>query len=264
MSKLNAVKNAVKKGLKAWNSKKDEPEVDKKPQRYHFVEGVLYALLARKQAENCDEKLNVLQIGANDGFTVDPLYTFCCQTEEKNVRMAAVEPISDVRKELNEYYRKHPSFQSYELLIGTYETGVLYAIKREFWGQYRGVIGSGISSLDYAHVLHKVKTQLPKSVINSNNIDEIIVGTTIPCVTLTELVEKWGNTPDFIQIDAEGLDDDIIYSLDLSRFRPKAWAFETSLLSEERKAALFGHLVEEGYLIARATKDDHCALLVEC
>ncbi len=241
--------------------KRDSRNSTKGPQRYHFIEGVLYTLLAQKTAREPFEKFNVLQIGANDGYTVDPVFNFCGILEKNKVRLAAVEPLPEVFDLLIKTYANHSDFHPYNILIGSGNTQTIYKIKSKYWPQYRGIIGSGVSSMNYDHVLRKAQKQLPKSLTKNKNIENFIENQEIACISLTRLIKEWGHTPDFLQIDVEGYDDDVIYSLDMSQFKPKAIGFEVCLLSQDRKNRLFEYLSEHNYIIATASEDDACAIL---
>jgi FkbM family methyltransferase len=54
-------------------------------------------------------------------------------------------------------------------------------------------------------------------------------------------------SPDFVSIDVEGLDLDILKTLDFRRFRPKVFCVETSLLDGELNRAIVSLMSEQGY-----------------
>ena|ERR1700733_14551923 len=81
----------------------------------------------------------------------------------------------------------------------------------------------------------------------------------IPLVTINSVIEKhFDPHPNFISIDVEGMDLDILRSLDFTRFRPEVICAETitfSTRNEERKLddiAIF--LKDEGYFVFGDTR----------
>lgn len=254
----NMIKNFWRR--KFFPSSRSSP-MDNGPKCFHFVEGVLCSVLAQKAN---DGFLEVIQVGANDGYTVDPIYNFACRLEPQRVRLTGVEPIPEVFESLKRTYKSHPNFTAYNYAVGINGNEKIYRIKPEYWPYYRGIMGSGVSSMDYEHVWNKAKNQLPNKLIKGKGVNELIDEIAIPSISLEAFLEREELTPDFIQIDAEGYDDAIIYSLNMNKTKPKAIAFESSLLNTEKRGALFTHLIQHGYLVARASTDDHCALLRSC
>lgn len=82
-------------------------------------------------------------------------------------------------------------------------------------------------------------------------IDKIIK---IPLVNINELISlNFPASPDFISIDVEGLDYDIVRSIDLERFRPAILCVETAVFSEDRSGGklteVSNYLLGKGYMV---------------
>jgi FkbM family methyltransferase len=76
---------------------------------------------------------------------------------------------------------------------------------------------------------------------------------TVPASTLNALLSKHlpaGTEIDFMSIDTEGTEIDVLRGLDLSKFRPRVLVIEAN--TEEAKTSLYKHMVElNGYVEAR-------------
>jgi hypothetical protein len=73
----------------------------------------------------------------------------------------------------------------------------------------------------------------------------------MPLVNINRLItENLGKAPDVLSTDIEGLDYDIIRSLDLSRFRPGAFCAETLAMSASGvHSDITTYLVAQGYVV---------------
>lgn len=73
----------------------------------------------------------------------------------------------------------------------------------------------------------------------------------VPVVSINTVIAKHfgGAAPDFVSVDVEGLDAEIIRSLDLERYRPAVICVETLTFSETREEQKIPEIAE--YLLAR-------------
>ena len=84
---------------------------------------------------------------------------------------------------------------------------------------------------------------------------QILEQRTIPVLTLTNLIEGYlgGRSPDFLSLDAEGFDDQILRSLDYSKHQPLVICVETLTYSESgngiKDQDLINFLSANGYLV---------------
>ena len=75
--------------------------------------------------------------------------------------------------------------------------------------------------------------------------------TKMPLININRLIaDQLGKAPDVLSTDIEGMDYDIIRSLDLSRFRPGAICAETVTMSESgRNSRITRYLLARGYVV---------------
>ncbi len=77
----------------------------------------------------------------------------------------------------------------------------------------------------------------------------------VPVVAVNEIVEKhFDSAPNFISLDIEGLDFDILQAFDFNRWRPQVFCIETVVFSERRAGALKGadvieFMLRQGYFV---------------
>jgi len=76
----------------------------------------------------------------------------------------------------------------------------------------------------------------------------------LPLITINSVMEKYFNkTPDFISLDVEGLDLEILQSLDFNRNSPKVICVETLLYdehqNESKNPGIISFLQKKGYVI---------------
>lgn len=77
----------------------------------------------------------------------------------------------------------------------------------------------------------------------------------VPVLDINTVCDTWfaGAGPDFLSVDVEGLDEEIVRALDLSRFRPAVICVETLTYSESRQerklTGIAEHLLGQGYFV---------------
>lgn len=90
---------------------------------------------------------------------------------------------------------------------------------------------------------------LKHSVFNPKLTDEGIVELIVPCITLNTLLDKYNlDKIDVLYIDAEGIDDKLIYSLDLKRFNIINIIYEHLHINGEE---VIDYLEKQGYSTIR-------------
>ena len=67
----------------------------------------------------------------------------------------------------------------------------------------------------------------------------------IPLISVNSIIEKnFKQTPNFVSIDVEGLDFDIIKSFDFSKYRPEVFCIETIEYTEDRSGRKINEIIE--------------------
>lgn len=184
-----------------------------------------------------------LEIGANDGVTIDPLKPFI---ERFGWRGVMVEPVPRTFAKLAANYAAYPQVQLVNAAVGkTDGQQTIYAVK-EFAGQFER------ASL-YASLRKEVVLSQTKWVPNvANEIEEIQV----PCYTLNTLLAKTGiGNVDILQVDTEGYDAEIIKMIDFERLNPSIIQFEHDNISKEEMEDCARLLISRGYKMTRDSLD---------
>ncbi|HEY2014294.1 MAG TPA: FkbM family methyltransferase [Bryobacteraceae bacterium] len=192
-----------------------------------------------------------LQVGAFDGISGDPLYPLI---EKYGLKGYLAEPQGDAFAKLRANYARFPKadFQFIQAAIGERDGEVpLYRVKSG---------GPGpdwlpqIASLDKSYLL-SLTDIVPE-------LESLIEVEQVECLTFATLFQRL-DIPhiDLLQIDAEGLDAEILRLFDVAQRRPAIVHFEHKHLSEEAYRRCLDALIPLGYKIS-ISRDDTLAYLV--
>ncbi|SEG23509.1 methyltransferase, FkbM family [Algoriphagus boritolerans DSM 17298 = JCM 18970] len=194
----------------------------------------------------------VIQIGANDGISNDPIHKFIKRDNWKGVLL---EPQNFVFTEFTQkIYSKNTGITVLNAAIGP-EDGTLPMYKIGFsstrWA-------TGLSSFSKEQVLKafdngivaynckKYGETIPQDKSKWISQEEVRV------ISPESLIREFGiKNIDLLQIDAEGFDLEVIRIFDLKKHQPKVVVFENAGLSEEDYHLALTILKEEGYVTRR-------------
>lgn len=229
--------------------------------RLTFLDVLLEGYLAAKG------RMNVVQVGANDGKINDPIFPFVMRNRAAT-RILLIEPQPEIVPFLTENYRDHPDAIIHAGAIGNAETLHLYRVKPALWDAYNPPymqdapayrVPSGFTSSSLAHVRRHAEGNFRIDAPIEECIEEI----SVPCTTLHALVSRlsWGLDVDLLQIDAEGADDEVIYAADTDRLRPRLINYERTHLGQVRQQKLEAFLAHQGYKILHWSGSDTMAIL---
>lgn len=180
-----------------------------------FYEFLLYDLLKK------NKQLFFIQIGAHDGISFDPIHDFIIKNH-RHVSGIVIEPVGEYFSLLSENYRSYPNIIPVQAAIHNSEKEMaLYRVDPGKLSDY-SVSAKGASTFN------------KEKLVNSDGIDrEAIVSETVPCISLSKLVaDRKIKTIDFLQIDAEGYDFEIVSAIDFDRIKPRLIHFEHGLSKE--------------------------------
>jgi FkbM family methyltransferase len=179
------------------------------------------------------EVVTFLHIGAHDGKSFsDPLYSFVT-TNPTRVAGVLVEPVGDTFKRLERNLGGIPSLQLLNAAIHPTEKTVTI---HRFAGNTRrsGRYETGLSSVDV--------DRLERHAADSANLE--IEHEEVPAISLMEcarLLPGFGSSaPHVICIDTEGLDFDLVRSIDFEAIAPLIIRFEHNLCDAQP-----GHSVDD-------------------
>ncbi|MEL6867941.1 MAG: FkbM family methyltransferase [Bacteroidota bacterium] len=181
------------------------------------------------------EEIVFVQIGANEGQVEDPIYY---HIRMSNWRGILVEPQQAEFELLKKNYR-HSAHLHFEQLAISDRVGErkFYYIEKDKGNVPHWV--SKLSSFDES-IPRQVLERYPQAQISH---------TMVQCTTLMELLAKHQiEKLDFLMIDTEGHDYEILKTLDLDRYRPEVIIFENNHLSKSDYQAALDQLSAKGYL----------------
>jgi len=186
-----------------------------------------------------------VQIGAYDGREGDPIHDFVRQRHWKGL---LVEPQPDAFAGLRSHYKDCPGLLFENAAItASGEAMPFYRLKPEYASLFHGDAGT-LSSFDPEHILKHLSKPMTTS--------EALAVFDVPCIRLGELLEKHGITRiDFLQIDAEGLDDEIVRAIDFAKIKPAIIRFEHAHIDPARKQECIDLLLSHSYKLVIGAYD---------
>lgn len=203
-----------------------------------FDKNEIYELLIdyNKSRKN----VTVLQIGAHDGITNDPVREFIVRYRKWQAFL--VEPIPKYFEKLQRNYRytssKRVNFLRYGISNQT-DSIHIYQIKEEFIHQFPQYAHQ-IASLNKSHLFE----HFPALKNEMEKIDKV----QIPVITIRKLISKYHlDNFDVLCLDTEGLEYRIMMSFPFDVKKPNLIIYETLHLSSSEKATLYENLRNKGY-----------------
>jgi FkbM family methyltransferase len=195
-------------------------------------------LILDEQRRKAGEDFFFVQVGACDGISFDALYDFVVKHQLPGI---VIEPLPDLYRELKANYSRCLSIIPLNVALHrTAKQVEMYRISPEA----KGLPGwtKGMSSMDPEH--HKLYN------VSSNDI----ITEVVPCISWAELVgQQRISRIDYLQLDTEGYDYEIIEMVDFERLRPAIIKFEHDIPSRttttKRFANCISRLIEHNYHI---------------
>lgn len=196
----------------------------------------------------------IVQVGANDGRTGDPLYAFV-MAHPNQTRCVLIEPQAQLIPMLSDAYAAHPDVTIVNKAVGPETVLTLYGVNPQAWPDLRVPYAkgwpvyrapTGIASADPTRVKKWIHRYYEGDMPSESLLEKFIV----PSQALPAMLDEagWGSTQvDLLQVDVEGFDDEVIYASDLPARRPALVHFEHAHLPTERRAAVWRYLAKEGY-----------------
>lgn len=186
-----------------------------------------------------------VQIGAYDGVKDDPIRQF---VRDRRWSGLLVEPQPLAFEQLKRNYADIPGLKFENAAIAPRD-GVLpfHTLKPEHASLFHGDPAT-LASLDAGHILKHLSQPLSAA--------EALITTNVPCLSFDGLIEKHGiHRIDLLQIDAEGLDADIIRAIDFSKVKPSIIRFEHANLSATGKSECMALLLSHDYKLVMGAYD---------
>lgn len=198
----------------------------------------------------------VIQIGANDGITHDPIHKFIKRDRWKGVLL---EPQPDVFKnELSKIYQHNKGLYPICAAIGK-KDGLQKLYKIGF-SQMRWATGLASFSLE------QIEDHFNNGIVQMNcakygleipkEPEKQIQAVDVEVISPQTLIEKYNISKiDLLQIDAEGYDLEVIKIFDIAKTQPVAIIFENENLNPNDLKSCYNMLRENGYKLAKFGRD---------
>lgn len=198
----------------------------------------------------------VIQIGANDGITNDPIHKFIKRDAWKGVLLEPQRKVFE--EELSIIYQKNKGIHTLCAAIGS-EDGSQKLYKIAF-SESRWATGLASFSLD------NMKSLFQNGVVEKNcrkegieipkNPDEQISFDEVQVISPKTLLEQYKISKiDLLQIDAEGYDLEVLKIFDLSKNKPEAIIFENKNLEQKDLHECYALLKKNRYQLAEFGRD---------
>jgi FkbM family methyltransferase len=221
--------------------------------RHKFFYPLLFKILAKKNYLEVEfdkrikdyqqkyKNIFFIQIGANDGMKFDPTYLYVRKYGWKGI---LVEPVNYVFKKLKKNYEGVRGLIFEDVAIGDKEGFKNFYMLKKSENEKLPLWYDEIGSFSKEHVLkHKNRIK---------DIDKRITTEKIKVLTLGSLFEKYHvNKIDFLQIDTEGYDQQILKQIPFNKLKPSMIVYEDRHLSKEEKESCQNLLRNNGYTIIR-------------
>ncbi len=254
------IRSQIKSGLRKFGI-----NIDYVKDRNHNSEMYMCTL---RGAVSIKKPFNIIQVGANDGKHNDLIYDFV--KEYKDVtNIILIEPIKAVIPYLEKNYSYHPSSEVINKAIGSQHSSSiqLYSIDRAYWNDINTDYGkdwpnyripTGITTTNKQQLLEWISgnvqaAEKPKEIIREFNV-EIAQPNSI--INESQIMDD----VDLLQVDVEGMDDEVVYSFFESNIYPNIINIEKKHLSEERQQKYDKKVNEEGYIVYDYTSNEKLAM----
>ena len=217
---------------------------------YTFIEGVLHTLYTRRRST-----LNVVQIGAADGYTNDPLERFLKAHDD--LRALLVEPQLSLAAKSRTRWKGDDRVKVCQVAVSkNLGTIRLFSLAEDLQADYvalGGKSGFGITSTDLWHVVSKVADRFS---LSAREAEALVEEQEVESVPLNLLCERHSiGFVDVLVTDVEGMDDEVVMQIDALEGYPSVVIFEAVHLKPEQWAQLEAFLVERGYRLYEYGQD---------
>jgi FkbM family methyltransferase len=193
----------------------------------------------RRKADRDGGDFYFVQIGANNGISVDPMRPFIVRHHWWGV---LVEPHPAAFARLVENYRGEPQLAFENAVIAEHDGVTAFYTPKPRPGLVDLTTASSFDRAAVARISRHYGTE----------VEEL----TLPALTIRSLLAKHGvRSLDLVQIDAEGFDDRVVAMFARAGVLPAILHFETGSLTPERVRACLDLLADLGYRVVTVGLD---------
>jgi FkbM family methyltransferase len=184
-----------------------------------------------------------LEVGAFDGIVGDPIYPLI---ERHALQGILIEPQRDAFERLKTNYARFPNFRFANAAIADHDGSLnLFRIR------------PGASGPEWLHGIASFDRNVLMSRAHlAPNLESMIETEQVRCLTFETLFKEFDiEHVDFLQVDAEGFDAEILRLFDIPARKPAIVRFEHCHLSIADHAKSIGLLVTQGYRVQTTGSD---------
>jgi FkbM family methyltransferase len=187
-------------------------------------------------------QVHYLQVGAFDGVSGDPIYPLI---DRHRLRGTLIEPQKDAFDRLRTNYIHFPDFRFVNAAIADRDgCKTLFRVKP---GREPERLGQ-MASFDRSVLMRHSRWV--------SDLESMIEAEEVPCLTFETLFKRYAiEHVDLLQIDAEGLDAEILRLFNIPLRKPAIVHFEHRHLSVPDHEQSIGLLVDNGYRVAACGYD---------
>lgn len=201
-------------------------------------------------------QIRVIQVGANDGITHDPIHKFIKRDGWKGI---LIEPQAEVfRNKLFPLYRRNPEIFLENVAVDR-ENGLMNIYKIAFSNERWA---TGLSSFQKETIESKIENGEIDAVANHNGVtppknhSDYLKVEKVETKSPQFLMEKYNlQEYDVLQVDAEGFDFEIVKMFDIRNYPPKVIVYEEKHLNSSQVEEVKKYLNERGYISAKLRGD---------
>lgn len=195
----------------------------------------------------CGRSLTFIQIGANDGLFNDPIREFAIRNHWQGL---VVEPVPDSYKKLQRNYSRFPGIRPIRCAVAYYGSSKIVLYQARSRGEdWRDIRISQVASGDPEHLLRHSFNLKPE------DLERIEV----PACTLESLVRENDITCcDFLTLDVEGGEAQVLLKADLDALRIRRILFEHVHMDEGERGQVMDRLKTLGFTWTFAGTDTYC------
>ena len=217
----------------------------------------IYIILFSLQKKN----YKIIQVGANDGFMSDPIYSFN-KDYYNSISYIGFEPQNIPLEKLKNTYKGYKNFHFVKGCVGEEGRKKFFYLNKKYEKlciERNWKFNDTLSSLVEENLAKRLveKKLNPRDYIDNYEADVLPLKTHIE---KNNLLENFKET-DLLQIDAEGYDDKVIYNSSIEYFTPKFINFEYKNLSKSNLKELIKFLKNHSYECIFWKKNDCLAVL---
>jgi hypothetical protein len=217
------------------------------------------------------KKLYVVQVGAGLGneLYTDPLRQFFLDYNEE-IKAILFEPQIDPFNKLKDTFKNFKTFEIYNSAIGNVNKSELrpfYIYNQNFRELYKRK-GKSFSTGTQSFIKENLLMRIKRNISSNENCDDYISTKFLEMYNLKYFIEQKkiilpqssNENKLILQVDAEGMDDEVIYGSSINFYKFDFINYENKNLSTNKRTELEKFLKNSGYKVVKWANNDNMAM----